>query len=132
MGAVGYTSTVADRDYFAAQRVIEQAAIVDGPELERRELTELYRSRGFGGPLLDQVVATIAANGDRWVDTILEDERHLQSVSSRDILRSSTLITVATFIRHLIPLFPFLFLAQNSALVLGIVLSAVVLFGVGA
>src|SRR3981189_2374508 len=29
MGAVGYTSTVADRDYYTAQRSIEEAAVQD-------------------------------------------------------------------------------------------------------
>src|SRR5579862_742687 len=52
MGAVGYTSTMADRDYFAAQRAVEQESVVDDPELERREITELYRSKGFSGTLL--------------------------------------------------------------------------------
>src|SRR5258708_968136 len=58
MGAVGYTSTVADRDYFAAQRAAEEAAVQDDPDLECREITDLYRSKGFSGQLLDQVVAT--------------------------------------------------------------------------
>jgi VIT1/CCC1 family predicted Fe2+/Mn2+ transporter len=132
MGAVGYTSTVADRDYFAAQRGVEEASVRDDPDLERSEITELYRSKGFSGRLLDEVVATITANREKWVGTILEEERHLQPVSSQDVLRSSVVITVATLVGHLIPLFPFLFMSRNPALVLAIVLSAIVLFGVGA
>lgn len=132
MGAVGYTSTVADRDYYAAQRAVEEAGIRDDPDLECQEITELYRSKGFSGPLLDQVVATITANRDKWVSTILEDERHLRPVGTQDVVRSSVVITVATLVGHLIPLFPFLFLARSPALVLAFVLSALVLFGVGA
>ena len=131
MGAVGYTSTVADRDYYAAQRVTERAALVDDEDLECQEITDLYRSKGFSGELLDQVVATITVNRDRWLETILSEERHLQPVSSADVLRSSVVITVATLIGHLIPLLPFVFLARGTALVLGLVLSGVVLFGVG-
>lgn len=131
MGAVGYTSTVADRDFFAAQRVVEEAAVSDDPDLECREVTDLYRSKGFSGPLLDQVVATITANRDRWVRTILEEERHLQPVGNTDVMRSSVVITIATLIGHLIPLLPFVWLPRAPALVLALVLSAVVLFGVG-
>jgi len=40
-------------------------------------------------------------------------------------------ITIATLIGHLIPLLPFVWLARAPALILAIVLSAVVLFGVG-
>jgi vacuolar iron transporter family protein len=132
MGAVGYTSTVADRDYYAAQRAIEETALEEDPDMEQHEVTELYRSKGFSGPLLDQVVATITANREKWVETILEDERHLQPVANDDILRSSVVITIATLIGHLIPLSPFLFLSRSPALVLAIILSALVLFGVGA
>lgn len=132
MGAVGYTSTVADRDYYAAQQAVEEVAVRDDEDLERREVTDLYRSRGFSGQLLDQVVATITANRDRWVETILEDERHLQPVGNRDVMRSSFVITVATLIGHLIPLLPFVWLARGPSLVLALILSAIVLFGVGA
>ena len=131
MGAVGYTSTVADRDYYAAQRIAERAALVEDEDLECQEITDLYRSKGFSGELLDQVVATITANRDRWLETILADERHLRPVSGGDVARSSVVITVATLIGHLIPLLPFVFLARRTALVLGLVLAAVVLFGVG-
>jgi len=131
MGAVGYTSTVADRDYFTAQRSIEETAVQDDTELECQEVTELYRSKGFTGPLLEQVVATITANRDRWVGTILGDERHLRPVGNRDILRSSAVITIATLIGHLIALVPFVRLPRHSALVLALILSAVALFGVG-
>jgi VIT1/CCC1 family predicted Fe2+/Mn2+ transporter len=131
MGAVGFTSTVADRDYFAAQRAVEEAAVQDDTELERQEVTELYRGKGFSGQLLDQVVATITANRDKWVGTILEEERHLQPVGNSDVMRSSVVITIATLIGHLIPLLPFVYLSRTPALVLALILSAVVLFGVG-
>jgi vacuolar iron transporter family protein len=132
MGAVGYTSTVADRDYYTAQRAAEESALVDDEDLECQEITELYRSKGFSGPLLDQVVSTITANRDRWLETIMDEERHLQPVSSRDVFRSSVVITVATLIGHMIPLLPFVFLSRSVALAVGLSLSAAVLFGVGA
>jgi vacuolar iron transporter family protein len=81
--------------------------------------------------LLDEVVATITANRDRWVGTILEEERHLQPVGKSDVMRSSVVITIATLIGHLIPLLPFVWLPRAPALILALILSAVVLFGVG-
>ena len=41
------------------------------------------------------------------------------------------MITGATLVGHLIPLLPFVWLSQTTALIVGIVLSALVLFGVG-
>ncbi len=40
--------------------------------MEERELRDLYRDKGFSGPLLDDVVATISADRERWLATILE------------------------------------------------------------
>jgi hypothetical protein len=47
MGAVGYTSAVADRDYYTAQRTEEESALVDDADLKCQEIIELYRSEEF-------------------------------------------------------------------------------------
>jgi predicted membrane protein (TIGR00267 family) len=101
------------------------------PEAERQEVRGIYAAKGFSGDLLDQVVETITANRDRWVATMMDEELHLQPVERADIFRSAIVITVATLIGHLIPLLPFVWLDRTPALVLAIVLSALVLFGVG-
>jgi VIT1/CCC1 family predicted Fe2+/Mn2+ transporter len=131
MGAVGYTSSVSERDYYQAERAREIGEIGATPDAERQEVRDIYVAKGFSGQLLDGVVDTITANRDSWLRTMMDEELHLQPVQTRDILRSAVVITLATLVGHLIPLFPFLWLARTPALVLAIVLSAVVLFGVG-
>jgi len=132
MGAVGYTSTVSERDYYVAEQARERAEIDTEPEAEREEIRDIYRAKGFSGELLDQVVGTITANRDRWLETMMNEELHLQPVGKSDILRSSVVITIATLIGHLIPLAPFVVLDRSAALVAAIVASGLVLFGVGA
>jgi hypothetical protein len=48
------------------------------------------------------VVDTITSNRDAWLATMMDEELHLQPVKSGEILRSATLITLATLIGHLI------------------------------
>jgi VIT1/CCC1 family predicted Fe2+/Mn2+ transporter len=131
MGAVGYSSTVADRDYYSAQRIAEQASIREDPDMERAELRKLYEQKGFSGGLLDEVVTTVTADRDKWLATIMGEERHLEAVGAGEVARRSGVITIATLAGHLIPLLPFLFLNRIPALVLAVALSALVLFGVG-
>src|SRR5438477_10384004 len=131
MGAVGYTSSVSQRDYYRAERAREAAEIDTMPEAERQEIREIYATKGFGGDLLERVVDTITANRESWLGTMMDEELHLQPVQTADIFRSAFVITIATLIGHLIPLLPFVWLARTPALVLAIVLSALVLFGVG-
>jgi len=131
MGAVGYSSTVADRDYYNAQRMAEQTSIREDPDMERAELRRLYEQKGFSGRLLDEVVTTVTGDREKWLATILGEERHLEPVPPGEVARRSGVITIATLAGHLIPLLPFLFLNRTPALLLAIALSALVLFGVG-
>jgi len=131
MGAVGYTSSIAQRDYVRAEREREKSEIATEPEAERQEIRDIYAAKGFAGDLLDRVVETITAKRDVWLTTMMDEELHLSPVDGSAILRSSVTITIATLIGHMIPLAPFLVLARTPALVLSIGLSAVVLFGVG-
>jgi VIT1/CCC1 family predicted Fe2+/Mn2+ transporter len=132
MGAVGYTSSISERDYYQAERAREATEIDKVPEAERLEIRDIYAAKGFTGKLLEGVVDTITANRETWLATMMDEELHLQPVQSRDILRTAVVVGIATLIGHLIPLLPFLFLSRTPALVLAIVLSAVALFGVGA
>lgn len=131
MGAVGYTSSISERDYYEAERARETTEIATMPEAEREEIRGIYAAKGFTGQLLDDVVTTITANRDTWLTTMMDEELHLQPVQRRDILRTAVVIGIATLIGHLIPLLPFLVLPREPALVLAIVLSGLALFGVG-
>ena len=131
MAAVGYTSSVSERDYYEAERARETAEIGAMPEAERQEIGDIYAAKGFTGDLLDSVVDTITANRETWLATMMDEELHLQPVQTSDIVRSSFLIFVATLVGHLIPLVPFVWLSRTPALVVAILLSALVLFGVG-
>jgi VIT1/CCC1 family predicted Fe2+/Mn2+ transporter len=131
MGAVGYTSAVSQRDYYQAERAREAAEIDTMPDAEREEVREIYATKGFSGDLLARVVDTITANREGWLGTMMDEELHLQPVETSAIFRSAFVITVATLIGHLIPLLPFVWLARTPALILAIMLSALVLFGVG-
>lgn len=131
MGAVGYTSSVSERDYYEAERKRESDEIDTMPEAERQEIRDIYAAKGFSGDLLEQVVDTITANRDNWLNTMMDEELHLQRVEMRDIVRTSFVIFIATLIGHVIPLAPFLALPRAPALITSLVFSALVLFGVG-
>ena len=131
MGAVGYTSAVSERDYYQAEQARESAEIDATPEAERQEIRDIYAAKGFAGELLDRVVDTITANRESWLATMMDEELHLQPVQTPEILRSAVVITIATLIGPLIPLLPFAWLSRTTALITAIVLSGLVLFGVG-
>ena len=131
MGAVAYTSFGSDRDFYLAARAREQSEIDSDPEEEREEIRTIYAGKGFSGKLLEDVVSTITSNRDTWVDTMMDEELHLQPVTQKSLVMSAVIVTVATLVGHLIPIVPFMLLERLPAVVVALALSAVTLFAVG-
>ena len=131
MGAVAYTSTVADADYYESEREREYRHIKEVPNLEKEEIRSIYANKGFDGEMLNKIIDTITANQDVWVAVMMAEEHQLQPVNRKHALRSAIIVGVAAVIGSLIPLIPFLFVPITAAMVLSISLSAFVLFTVG-
>ena len=132
MAAVAYTSTMAEADFYESEREREYRHIQDVPHLEREEIRQIYDRKGFRGELLERITDTITANEDVWVAVMMAEEHQLTPVSRSHALRSAIIVGIAAIIGSLIPLVPFFFLPVAISIWASIVLSALVLFVVGA
>jgi vacuolar iron transporter family protein len=131
MGAVAYTSTRADADFYEAEREREYRHLENAPNLERREIHEIYAAKGFKGDLLERIVETITRDKDVWVAVMMAEEHGLVPIDRKTALRSALIVGIAAIVGSLIPLIPFLFLPVYTSMVVSIVVTALVLFGVG-
>lgn len=131
MGAVAYTSAITERDRYYKEFKREQDEIQNLPEVETEELRQIYADKGFKGELLDQIVGTITANKKVWLNIMMTDELKLQSVETKDVLRSAVIVAAAAVLGSLIPIFPFLVLAKPLAILSSLIVSALSLFIVG-
>jgi len=131
MGAVAYTSFGSDRDFYLAERERERREISLQPGEERQEIREIFAAKGFEGELLENVVETITSNRETWINTMMDEELHLQPVEKQGLVRSAVIVTVATLIGHLIPLVPFVMVERTPAIIVATALSAITLFAVG-
>jgi predicted membrane protein (TIGR00267 family) len=132
MGAVAYTSTLADADFYESERAREYRHLGNAPAVERDEIREIYRAKGFEGELLERIVVTITANKDVWVAVMMAEEHQLQPVNRGTAFRSAIIVGVAALVGSLIPLAPFVFLPVGVSIVVSILVAAAVLFAVGA
>ena len=132
MGAVAYTSTLADADFYESEREREYRHIRAVPRLEREEIRDIYRRKGFGGALLERIVDTITRDEDVWVAVMMAEEHQLAPVNRGTALRSALVVGVAAIIGSLIPLVPFVLIPVQLGMWLAIALAAGVLFAVGA
>lgn len=132
MGAVAYTSTLAEADFYESERAREYRHIQQVPKLERREIRDIYEGKGFRGELLDRIVDTITANKDVWVAVMMAEEHQLALTDRRQALRAALVVGFSAIVGSLIPLAPFAFLPVSISMLVSVAITAAVLFVVGA
>ncbi|WP_439882480.1 VIT1/CCC1 transporter family protein [Pontibacter sp. MBLB2868] len=74
MSVGAYLSTRSEYDSYEKFKRTENLEIKNKPKEEVQEIREIYRSKGFEGELLEQVVAVIVKDKDRWVDDMMKNE----------------------------------------------------------
>ncbi|HUD05381.1 MAG TPA: VIT1/CCC1 transporter family protein [Candidatus Saccharimonadales bacterium] len=131
MAAVAYTSKMADHDHYAAERKQEVKEIKEVPDTERQEIVDIYAAKGFSGKLLDDIVNHITSDHELWIDTMMREELNLLPVVKRDVYSYTATVGIATLSGAFLPLIPFFFLSVHGALVAALILSVVVLAGIG-
>ncbi len=131
MGAVAYTSALAQRDYYDSERRKEEQEIEEMPEMEKEEVRRIYEEKGIKGKVLEELVDTICSNKKIWLDVMMAEELHIEPINTKDVLKSSIIVTIATAVGHFIPAIPFFFLSHTNGLVVSITISGITLFAVG-
>lgn len=129
MAASNYSGTRTEHEEQAHLRAVEERHIDLEPEGEREEIRQIFRAKGFAGPHLEQAVAVITADRQRWVDTMLAEEYGLPKVV-RSPLKAALSTFAAFLLCGLIPLLPFL-VETGASFSLSVVMTAMVFFLIG-
>jgi VIT1/CCC1 family predicted Fe2+/Mn2+ transporter len=131
MGAVAYTSTKAMADYYESEKAREKYEMQHYPRLEKDEIYDIYRKKGFKGNLLKQIVDNITSSRKRWLDIMMKEELNL----TKEIIspaKAALIVLASSLIGSFIPLMPFFFMQIKTAILSSLAASAVALFITGA
>jgi VIT1/CCC1 family predicted Fe2+/Mn2+ transporter len=131
MGAVAFTSTLAEADYYDSEKARELRHIEHAPKLERAEVRQIYAQKGFSGDLLARIVDTITSSPDVWVAVMMAEEHQLNPIDRRGAWKAALVVGISAIIGSLIPLLPFLFFPVGLSMLVSVLITALVLFGVG-
>ena len=131
MGAVAYTSTLAENDLYRSEREREYRHIHLAPDVEVEEIRGIYRNKGFEGETLEKIVDVITSNPDVWVNVMMAEEFQMSPPEKSKALRSALIVGFSALAGSLIPLFPFFFWNVNLSIGLSIIIAALTLFSVG-
>lgn len=131
MGAVAYTSKVAEADYYLSEYEREKWEIEHMPEGEREEIRSLYKRYGFEGKELESIVQKITSNKKVWLEVMMNDELKLEPVDRKDGLSSAAWVGISAIIGSFIPLTAFFFFSVKTAIIISLFISTLSLFIVG-
>ncbi|HEX5808871.1 MAG TPA: VIT1/CCC1 transporter family protein [Anaerolineales bacterium] len=132
MGAVAYTSTLANDDLYLSEREREYRHIHLAPDVEIEEIRDIYRIKGFEGETLEKIVEVITSNPEVWVNVMMSEELRLTPPERTNALRSAIIVGLSALAGSIIPLFPFFFWNVSLSIWISIVVAALTLFVVGA
>lgn len=108
MGVGNFLSLRAERDQYLRLREEERREVREMPEVEREEIREIFHAKGITGACLQEVVDTITADEEVWVDTMMREEHGLTLQADHPALHGG--VTFASFLLFgSIPLLPYIF-----------------------
>lgn len=131
MAAVAYTSKLTEADYYQSELERERWEIDHVPAGEREEIKALYENYGFKGKVLEEIIDRITADKKIWLKVMMEQELKLEPIERKEALTVSIIVGVAALIGSFIPLTPYFFLPVKLASVIGLIVTALTLFGIG-
>jgi predicted membrane protein (TIGR00267 family) len=131
MGAVAYTSKLAEHDLYHSEREREHRHINIAPEVEIEEIRDIYHRKGFEGETLEKIVEVITSNPDVWVNVMMSEEFQMTPPEKSNVLISALIVGFSALIGSLIPMLPFFFWTVSLSIWFSIVIAALTLFIVG-
>jgi len=131
IGAVGYTSKIAEKGYYESELERELRHIKKVPKYETNVIRQIYKKKGFHGELLDQIVKTICSNDDTWADVLMNEEHNISSVSRKEAFIYSLYVFWSALIGSFVPILPFFFVDPFDGTWISLGISAALLFMIG-
>jgi len=132
MAAGEYISMQSQRELFEHQIALERAELEMMPDLEREELYQIYRAKGFTDEEATSVANRLSADPKTALDTLVREELGLDPDELGSPWGAAAGSFAAFAIGAVIPVAPFLFGGGTLIFALSIGLSLIALFGVGA
>jgi VIT1/CCC1 family predicted Fe2+/Mn2+ transporter len=123
MGLGGYLAARGDAEHYDQERLREEREIVEIPEEEKAEISQIFQSYKITEQEASHVVEGLARNPKAWVDFMMKFELGLEEPEPRRAITSAATIALAYVAGGFIPLSPYM-LSGNA--IRGLMLSATV------
>jgi VIT1/CCC1 family predicted Fe2+/Mn2+ transporter len=128
MGLGGYLAAKSDAEHYAAEQHREHIEVLEKPHIEKQEVAEIFRGYGIAEEHIIPVVDAMAERPKEWVDFMMRFELGLEKPDPSRARISASVIAGAYIVGGLVPLSPYMFLANaKTALAVSIVMTLIAL-----
>ncbi len=115
----------------------EEHEIENTPEEERKEIEEIYKSKGFAGEELNMVVNKITSNKGVWLKTMLTEELGLNLEILGNPIKGAIVMFISFLVGGILPILPYFIVKTGlinnfTALLIAISMSLSSSFMIGA
>jgi VIT1/CCC1 family predicted Fe2+/Mn2+ transporter len=125
MSIGSYLSKRSEQDNYYKHLRIEEWEVDNLPDVERKEIEDIFREKGFDGKELEMVVNRITSNKKVWVDTMMKDELGL-SLEKKSPFKAGLTTLIAFIIAGAVPLVVYLLAYSSMIDVNPFILSSIV------
>jgi len=123
MGLGGYLAARGDAEHYVQEKAREYREIEEIPEEEKAEVRKVFRNYGLTEKESEPVVEALSTRPDAWVDFMMRFELGLEEPDPKRAVTSAGTIAASYVVGGLIPLSPYMLLANAYR---GLIVSAIV------
>jgi VIT1/CCC1 family predicted Fe2+/Mn2+ transporter len=132
MGLGGYLAGKTEVEHYESELRREYYEVDHFPEIEKREVREVFEEYGLGEKEQDLVVNALAADKDKWVNFMMRYELGLEKPELNRARQSAIAIGGSYIFGGLVPLCPYFFLDDvNKGLIYSCLFTLLCLFVFG-
>jgi VIT1/CCC1 family predicted Fe2+/Mn2+ transporter len=133
MGLGGYLAAKGDAEHYASEKIREEREIIERTRDEEEEIYEIFEQYSVDRASAMPVLNALKQNPAAWVDFMMRFELGLEEPASNRAHRSALTIAASYIAGGLIPLLPYMLVADNfTALKLSVVITLLALAVFGA
>jgi VIT1/CCC1 family predicted Fe2+/Mn2+ transporter len=132
MGLGGYLAARSDAEHYAGELARERREVETVPEVELREVADIFRSYGLTDEEIGPILARFRAEPEQWIQFMMRYELGLEPPEPSRARTSALTIAGSYVAGGMIPLGPYMLLpGQRAALLasVGVTLAALAVFG---
>src|SRR5574338_1211471 len=132
MAVQNYLAVKAQRELLRSEIAREEWEMENKADVERQEIEEIFKAKGFEGEDLEMIVNKITSNKKVWLDTMLTEELKLNIEVVGNPLKSAFRMFGAFLIGGILPIIPFFFFSGYTPIIIAVGISLSTSFAVGA